>query len=142
MNTLIAPVLALAAWTFLIGLCMFVARIATMGGRGPAPKTGEQAHAVHGTLPPVVRNINANFNHLHEQPTLFYAVALALQYLEGATQVALGLAWAYVALRVLHSFVQIFGDRVGPRFNIFMLSFLALIGLAVLAGLRLFGVVV
>jgi len=142
MDTLIAPVLALAAWTYLIGLAMFGARIATMGGRGPAPKTGEEAHAVHQTLPPAVRNINANFNHLHEQPTLFYAVALALQYLQGNTPVALGLAWGYAALRVLHSFVQIFGDRVGPRFNLFMLSFFVLIGLTAVAALRLFGVIV
>lgn len=139
MDTLIAPVLALAGWTFLIGLCMFAGRIATMGGHGAPPKTGEAAVEVYKTLPPWVRNVNANFNHLHEQPTLFYVVALSLQYLQATSTLALGLAWAYVGLRVLHSLVQIFGDRIGPRFNIFMLSFLVLIALTVLGALRLSG---
>jgi len=68
-----------------------------------------------------------------EQPTLFYAlcVVLILQGVTGA--VAIGCAWAYVILRVLHSLVQTLGNRILLRFAVFTVSTLALFGMCAVA---------
>ncbi len=73
-----------------------------------------------------------NYNHLHEQPTIFYALMFFAAMTGGADPVALKLAWAYVLLRVLHSLVQATFNRVVVRFAIFATATLVLMGIAVL----------
>jgi hypothetical protein len=63
-----------------------------------------------------------NYNHLHEAPTVFYAVALALALLGAGNGLNATLAWAYVGLRVVHSLVQATVNKVMLRFLIFALS--------------------
>jgi hypothetical protein len=89
-------------------------------------------------LPAEVSRVADNYNHLHEQPTIFYAVALAAQ-LAGATDGAsVGLAWAYVALRVVHSFVQATRNVIPIRFAVFSLGSLVLLALLVRTALVVF----
>jgi hypothetical protein len=85
------------------------------------------------TLPPHVRWKADNYNHLMEQPTVFYAVALALALLGHGDGWAARLAWAYVALRVVHSLVQALWNRIEVRFSLFTLSTFALIGMIAIA---------
>ena len=80
-------------------------------------------------LPLNVRQIAHNYNHLHEQPTLFYALALTAHVGNYADGVAIWLAWGYVALRVLHSLVQATVNLVTLRFAVFALASLVLITL-------------
>ncbi len=61
-----------------------------------------------------------------EQPTIFYAAALAIQVAGHGDAWMAGLAWAYVALRVLHSLVQISINRVMARFSLFVLATMVL----------------
>ena len=79
---------------------------------------------IEAKTPAPVRWIADNYNHLMEQPTNFYAVTLALAILKGgkdeATEVKL--AWAYVALRVLHSFIQATTNNITRRFLVFITS--------------------
>jgi hypothetical protein len=79
-----------------------------------------------------------NYNHLHEAPTVFYAVALTLAMVEQGDGLNLTLAWAYVVLRVLHSIVQISSNRVIVRFGLFVFSTLVLIALVLHAALAVF----
>jgi hypothetical protein len=73
-----------------------------------------------------------NYNHLMEQPTLFYAIAIVLALVEpDATNRAL--AWGYVGLRVAHSLVQALVNKIEVRFGLFALSSLVLIVLSVRA---------
>ncbi len=67
-------------------------------------------------IPPHARWKADNYNHLHEQPTLFYAIALTLAQLGAGDVATLALAWAYVALRVAHSIVQATGNIILRRF--------------------------
>ena len=97
----------------------------------PNAPRGEQM----ATLPPVVRWKADNYNHLFEQPTLFYAVALVLFALDAGQGLALTLAWAYVGARVIHSVFQATKNVIEIRFALFMLSSLVLLALTVLAGL-------
>jgi hypothetical protein len=77
-------------------------------------------------LRPGVRSVADNYNHLHEQPTIFYAVMFFAALTGGGDATALRLAWAYVLLRVVHSLVQATVNRVIVRFSIFALATLAL----------------
>jgi hypothetical protein len=95
----------------------------------PNAPRGEQM----ATLPPRVRWKADNYNHLMEQPTVFYAVAIALALLGESDGWALRLAWAYVVLRVVHSFVQVLWNKIEMRFLVFALSTFPLIGMIVIA---------
>jgi hypothetical protein len=79
-----------------------------------------------------------NYNHLMEQPTQFYATALALAVLGDASSWSLGLAWAYVALRVVHSLWQVLVNNIQVRFSLFAISSLVLFALVVRACLLVF----
>ena len=79
-----------------------------------------------------------NYNHLHEAPTVFYAVALVLAMVGAGNGLNAQIAWAYVSLRIAHSLLQILWNRVVARFLLFMLSSLALILLTIRAGLSVF----
>ena len=70
-----------------------------------------------------------NYNHLHEAPTVFYAVALALAMIGQGDGLNATIAWAYVALRIIHSVFQATVNKVAPRFILFALSSLCLIAL-------------
>ncbi len=81
------------------------------------------------SLPPRVRWKADNYNHLFEQPTLFYAVALSLAVLGQGSGVNATLAWAYVGLRVLHSLLQALWNKITVRFAVFALSAFTLMAL-------------
>lgn len=98
---------------------------------GHAPR-GEQM----ASLPAVVRWKADNYNHLMEQPTLFYAVAITLAIID-PSQLSAILAWSYVGLRVVHSLVQTLLNRIPVRFAFFALSSLVLIALTARAAAAL-----
>ena len=80
-------------------------------------------------LPPEVARVADNYNHLHEQPTTFYATALAAQLAGAADEIGVGLAWAYVGLRVVHSLVQATKNVILLRFAVFAIGSFVLLGL-------------
>ncbi len=130
-SPILAPVVALVAWTLVMWTWMYITRIpAVMQARmklDPFAPRGEQMNL----LPPQVRWKADNYNHLFEQPTIFYAVALALALMDKGEGINLTLAWAYVALRVVHSLVQAMWNKIEVRFALFFISTLPLIGLTV-----------
>jgi hypothetical protein len=80
-------------------------------------------------IPAHVRWKADNYNHLLEQPTQFYAVGLVLALLGANSRLDVGLAWGYVALRVLHSLEQARTNNILRRFKIFVSSSAVLLGL-------------
>ena len=90
------------------------------------------------TLPPRVRWKADNYNHLHEQPTLFYATALTLALLDQGDVLTVGLAWAYVGLRVAHSLIQALVNVIIVRFSVFMIASAVLVVLALRAAMVVF----
>ena len=89
-------------------------------------------------LPAPVRWKADNYNHLFEQPTLFYAVALVLAIVRDQSNLALGLAWTYVVLRIVHSVWQATVNVIHIRFYLFAASSLVLLALTVKAALQVF----
>lgn len=92
-------------------------------------------YATH--LPPGPRWVADNYNHLHEQPTIFYALMFFAALTGGGDATAVSLAWVYVALRVLHSLVQATVNRVVVRFVVFAAGSLALMAFTVREALRI-----
>ena len=125
MNTLIAPVMALVAWSLAVWLWMYVRRLPAMSKAGIKPQDAAFPGSLN-VLPAGVRQAADNYNHLMEQPTIFYAAALAIQVAGHADDWALRLAWVYVGLRVAHSLVQVSVNAVTLRFLLFSLSTIAL----------------
>jgi hypothetical protein len=127
---MIGPVLALVAWTYVMWLWMYATRIPAIQranvDMAELSRTGAKL-----ALPPEVSRIADNYNHLHEQPTIFYAVALAAQLGGAVDSLNVGLAWAYVALRVVHSLVQATRNVIPIRFAVFAAGSLVLLGLLV-----------
>ena len=128
-SPILAPVVVLVAWSMVVWAWMYATRIpairrARMRLDPQAPR-GEQMS----TLPAEVRWKADNYNHLMEQPTLFYAIAISLALLGRGGGANLALAWAYVGLRVLHSLVQATWNKIEVRFSLFSLSSLALLAL-------------
>ncbi len=72
-----------------------------------------------------------NYAHLMEQPTIFYATVFILHITQAASPLMVKFAWAYVALRIIHSVYQSTINKVMVRFSIFMLSTVCLVVLAV-----------
>jgi hypothetical protein len=127
---LILPVLALAAWTFVMWFWMYATRIPAMQKMKIDPQDVVSRGAKL-ELPPEISRVADNYNHLHEQPTIFYAVALAAQLAGVTDSTGVTLAWLYVLLRVVHSFVQATRNIVLVRFSVFTLASLVLLALLV-----------
>ena len=138
-SPILGPVVALVAWSLVMMLWMFVTRFPAMRRQGISLKgrIGSRGGALDGVVEDHVQWKAHNYNHLMEQPTLFYAIALALAVMDFGGGINLFLAWAYVVLRMLHSLVQATTNIVAHRFLLFTLASLALIGLTLHAGLAL-----
>ena len=137
---ILQPVVALLAWTMVMWLWMYATRIPAMMKAGIDAKgmVGSTGASLRAQLPENVSWKADNYNHLHEAPTLFYAVALVLAVIGQGDGMNTTIAWAYVGLRVLHSIVQVTINRVVVRFALFALSSLALIALILHAGIAVF----
>ena len=123
--SLIPPVLALIAWTFVMWVWLYATRIPAVRAARidlvAVSRTGAKLD-----VPPEVSRVADNYNHLHEQPTVFYALVF-YSYLVGvADPFNVGLAWAYVGLRVVHSLVQGTVNFVPLRFAVFALASIVL----------------
>ena len=137
----LGPVVALAAWTMVMWIWMYATRFPAMTKAGVDPEKLSRQNTATGLdaqLPPEVQWKAHNYNHLHEAPTVFYAIALTLALVGAGDGLAAILAWAYVLLRIAHSIVQATINKVVVRFMLYALSSLALMGLVVLAAIAVF----
>lgn len=136
-SPILAPVIALALWTFVMWGWMYATRIPAMRAARMVPDPEAPRGTQLSELPARVRWKADNYNHLMEQPTQFYAVALALAVLGAGGGTNAVLAWAYVGLRVVHSLFQALVNKIEVRFALFVVSSLVLLALTVRAALAL-----
>ena len=138
-SPLLGPIVALVAWSLVMYIWMYVARITAMKRAGISLKgrRGTRGGALDGVLPDEANWKAHNYAHLMEQPTIFYAIIIALILMGFDDPINVYLAWAYVGLRVVHSLIQATVNIVAYRFLIFTLSSLCLIGLTTHAAIFL-----
>lgn len=70
-----------------------------------------------------------NFKNLFEMPVLFYLAVIIGILTNNVSYWLLGLAWAYVICRVIHSYIHCGYNNVFHRFKVFILSYFILAAL-------------
>jgi hypothetical protein len=138
MTTILVPVLALCVWTFVLWFWMYLTRLPAMRKARIDARKIKRKHELD-SLPVAVQQIADNYNHLHEQPTVFYALAFYSHLVGVADSLNIQLAWGYVLLRVMHSLIQCTSNYVPLRFMVFTASSLVLMAIALRNVLALFG---
>ena len=88
-------------------------------------------------LSPRMRFITDNYNHLFEQPVLFYALVVYLHLSELADDLQVQMAWLYVLARVVHSLIHLTSNNVSARALTFVTATIILIAMILRAGLAL-----
>src|ERR1700755_3578586 len=111
-SQILAPVVALVLWTFVMWTWMYATRIPAIARARLKMDNQVPGAQLMAQLPPEVRWKADNYNHLMEQPTIFYAIALTLALAGAGNGINTALAWGYVGLRVVHSLVQAIGNRI------------------------------
>lgn len=134
----LSPVITLVLWTLVMCVWLYATRIPAIRRAKVTLDSHQTKDAFNAQLPAEVRWKADNYNHLMEQPTLFYAVALALAITGVGSDFQLGLAWAYVALRIVHSLIQATVNIIMLRWAVFMISTLVLLALAVSAAMKFY----
>lgn len=135
---ILKPIVALVLWSLVMWAWLYATRIPAMRAARTRLDPRLPREQITGSLPPEVRWKADNYNHLMEQPTLFYATAIVLALAGAGEGLNLWLAWAYVGLRVVHSLWQALFNVILVRFAIFTLSSLVLAALAVRAAIEVF----
>lgn len=137
---ILQPVVALAAWTMVMWFWLYGTRIPALSAAkvDPDDLVHDPTKNLDSILPPQVMWKAHNYNHLHEAPTVFYAVALVLAVIGKGDGLAAQLGWVYVGLRVIHSLIQATINKVSLRFLVFALSSFCLMALVALAIAQIF----
>lgn len=131
---ILAPAAVLVAWTLLVLLWMASTRLPALAKLKlpPEKSRGGRGSDLDGVLPAEIQWKAHNYNHLMEQPTIFYALVMILA-LGGYAQIDVTLAWAYVVLRIVHSLWQALVNTIPVRLGIFIVSSVVLVVLAIRA---------
>jgi len=130
MTSLLPPVLALILLSLVVWVWMYATRLPAMARARIDPESVKIARTLGPLLPDDVRQVADNYNHLMEQPTIFYALVFTI-ILSGQTDALnVNLAWAYVLLRVAHTLIQCTVNIVRLRFLVFALSTVVLMVMA------------
>jgi len=137
MTSMLTPVLALIVLSLLVWIWMYVTRIPAMQRAGIDPQNARHPGSLDG-LPSSTRQVADNYNHLMEQPTIFYALVFYIVLAGHSDAFAVYLAWSYVGLRVVHTLIQCTVNNVTMRFSVFALSTLVLMAMAAREVVRLF----
>ena len=138
-QTILAPTIILVIWSLIMLLWMAATRFPAIAQAAEEVKSlppGGGGRDLEGILPPRVTWKAHNYDHLMEQPTIFYATVFVLVAIGEGVGANAMLAWAYCGLRVLHSVWQATVNTVIPvRIGLFALSSICLTVLAVRAGI-------
>ena len=130
---ILKPLAVLAMWTMVMWVWMYATRIPAINKlpkpTEPGADQGWTGAMLEGLIPREIQWKAHNYNHLHEAPTVFYAVVLALAMIGQGNNFNVTIAWAYVALRIIHSVFQATVNKVMLRFILFALSSLCLMAL-------------
>jgi hypothetical protein len=134
-SPILVPLVTLVLWSFVMWAWLYATRIPAIIKNRIVLDPHRPKEEFHAQLPAQVRWKADNYNHLMEQPTLFYAVTLTLALLGEGAGLNAALAWLYVGLRVAHSLVQALVNIIMVRFAIFMAASVVLLVMTVRAAL-------
>ncbi len=134
--SILNPMLAMLAWSGLIVAILLSTRIPVVIKQWGNLQFAKHSDELRPKMPEKFRYITDNYNHIFEQPTLFYAVLIYIQLADTANQTNISLAWAYVSIRVIHSVIQLTNNNVSWRAASFATSSLILMAIISMEVLR------
>ncbi len=138
MAEFLTPVLVLIIWTLIVLVFMLSRRIPAMNKINRNTQKFIENPELMQQLPNKAKWAADNYNHLHEQPVIFYALMFYLAATNAGDSVNLYLAWGYVISRILHSLIQMGKNIVIARFLVFVIGTVLLMLMALRAVLALF----
>ncbi len=121
-SPILLPILVLVLWSLIQLGWMAIVRLPAISAAKLGPESGERTSELAEKLPKQVQWKADNYNHLMEQPTIFYAAALALAISGHGDGLNLYMAWFYVGSRVVHSLIHSLVNIVPLRFMVFLLG--------------------
>ncbi len=124
-SAILLPVFVMGLLTVAMFVWMLVTRIPAMTRAGLAAQDARHTGALK-SLPSEVVQVADNYNHLFEQPTLFYAVAISIAVIGHVDAVHVACAWIFTVLRIAHSLVQATINIVNIRFTLFLFTWITL----------------
>lgn len=125
-EAILLPVFVMGVLHVVMFVWMLATRLPAMTAAGMDAQEARDTSVLKTALPPEVAQIADNYNHLFEQPVLFYAVAISIAVLGHVDAVHVACAWAFTGLRIAHSAVQATINIVMVRFTLFLLAWIAL----------------
>jgi hypothetical protein len=84
-NPILAPLVTLVLWTFVMRAWLYATRIPAIRRNKIVLDPNRSREEFNAQIPVKVRWKADNYNHLMEQPTLFYAVALARAFVNAGS---------------------------------------------------------
>jgi hypothetical protein len=87
----------------------------------------------HTKIPVELQRKADNYNSLHEQPQVFYAIATILALLGDTNTTTYHLAWTYTGIRIVHSLWHNLINEAWGRFSLFASGSATLLGLIIRA---------
>ena len=134
-SAILLPAAVLVLWTLVVLIGILFTRFPAIAKSGMDLKNlapGGRGQDLEGVLPANVQWFSHNYTHLHEQPTLFYALVAIIAIAGAGNGLNAQLAWAYVGLRIVHSIWQVTVNTIIPvRFTLFALSTFFLLALTI-----------
>ena len=135
-RAIFGPVFATMLLTIVVWVYMYIRRIRFITANSISPQDLAVPGALARLTPPGVSNPSDNLKNLFEVPVIFYALALYLFSVREVDATYLAAAWAFVALRVVHSAVHCTVNIVLVRFYAYLLSTIAVWVMALRAAIH------
>lgn len=126
--SLVYPMLALVLLTFGVLIVLFRSRV-RMVREGVAPVSYFRTFQGSVEVPEFSAKPQRHFANLFEAPTLFYACCLAAMVTGTTGALIVVLAWAYVAMRYLHAYIHLGGNRVRYRMRAYFAGWICLLAM-------------
>jgi len=123
---ILLPVFVMGILNVVMFVWMLATRIPAMAAAGIDNQDARDTSTLKGRLPLKVSQVADNYNHLFEQPTLFYAIAISIAVLGAVDSTHVACAWIFTGCRVLHSLVQATVNIVVVRFTFFAIAWISL----------------
>lgn len=117
------PAFAMIALTFIVWIRLYQTRLGEMKSKRIHPQKVALSKDMN-----LLEDTRAadNFRNLFELPVLFYLALIVAALTSMVSPIFLFLAWTFVALRYLHSYIHCSYNRVKDRFTAYLLGGLAL----------------
>ncbi|MGE0776400.1 MAG: MAPEG family protein [Sphingomonadaceae bacterium] len=122
---ILLPTFALVALIFIVWLTLFVQRMGHIRRNPPRSEDFATGAGAMRYFEPVEMAAN-NLRNLFEMPVLYFALVPLLMITHHANHLQALLAWVFVVLRALHSFIHIGPKKVQPRFMVYLASCIVL----------------